>query len=49
MDGELTVVVIDDMEGCRELYREWLKGGCDVRTAGDHREGIAQVITPSTL
>lgn len=41
MCGALTVVVVDDTEGGRELYREWLGEECAVRTAGDIRTGIA--------
>jgi DNA-binding response OmpR family regulator len=40
MRGALTVVVIDDTEGGRELYREWLGDECAVRTAGDAQAGV---------
>jgi DNA-binding response OmpR family regulator len=40
MSGALTLVVIDDTEGGRELYREWLGDECVVRTAGGTKSGV---------
>lgn len=43
MEGELTILVVDDMEGCRELYREWLTGECQVQTAATGEEGVEKM------
>jgi CheY-like chemotaxis protein len=36
----LTVLVVDDDEGCRTLYREWLAGDHEVREAASGEEGL---------
>jgi DNA-binding response OmpR family regulator len=43
MDGDLTILIVDDMDGCRELYSEWLDGRATVRTATGKDDGIAQM------
>lgn len=43
MDGELTTLVVDDMDGCRELYSEWLNRQTTVRTATGKADGIEQM------
>lgn len=43
MEGKLTVLVVDDMEGCRELYREWLTDSCTVLTATSGEDGTREM------
>jgi CheY-like chemotaxis protein len=38
--SSLTVLVVDDDEGCRTLYREWLAGDHEVREAARGEEGL---------
>lgn len=40
MTDDLRVLVVDDNEGCRELYALWLEGSYDVQTA---ENGIAAI------
>lgn len=43
MGGALTVVAVDDTEGGRELYHEWLGEECDLRTAGDREAAVDEL------
>jgi CheY-like chemotaxis protein len=43
MDGDLTICVVDDAAGCRELYAEWLSGRYDVLTASDKETALDTV------
>lgn len=38
-----TVLVVDDDEGCRDLYREWLAGDHEVREADHGEAGLAEL------
>ncbi|MFC6720751.1 response regulator [Halobacteriaceae archaeon SHR40] len=42
MNGDLRILLVDDNEGCRELYALWLDGNYDVQTA---ENGLAAIET----
>lgn len=39
--ASLTVLIVDDDEACRHLYRQWLAGDHEVREAGSGEDGLA--------
>jgi DNA-binding NtrC family response regulator len=43
MSGDGTVLVVDDEQTCREIYRNWLSGVYDVRTASDGHQALAKL------
>jgi CheY-like chemotaxis protein len=42
MRGDMTVLVAEDEESFRALYRDWLEPGCDLRLASDGDEAVAE-------
>lgn len=43
MEGELRILVVDDTEGCRTLYREWLTSEHTVETAANGNRALEMV------
>jgi DNA-binding response OmpR family regulator len=40
MDEDLTILIVDDSAGCRDLYVEWLDGKYEVLTASDRATAL---------
>jgi DNA-binding response OmpR family regulator len=43
MRGEPTILIVEDEENCREMYKNWLVGEYEVRTAGGGREALREL------
>jgi two-component system response regulator AdeR len=43
MRGEPTILIVEDEENCREMYKNWLAGEYRVRTAGCGREALREL------
>jgi DNA-binding response OmpR family regulator len=43
MRGESTILVVEDEENCREMYRNWLDDEYSVRTASGGREALRKL------